>query len=724
MRGEGELEREIKFKFIQNDVDVNCWLGLGRGIHLGLGFSLGLLAVLSLLFVTPSFATDICLPQNIQCPSEAAYIVRKPVVKLVEIAKLFDVKLTDLATKNNIPTQTQPVTNTTLFVPISCCSVSGFRATMAIVPYTLTDIHTAYEITDTFFQGLSNVNWTKIVNPNLNMNKVSPTQVLNVPINCSCSNENVELFTYVVQDGEFMKDIATEYNTTVSAILHFNPSFPYANAVYPGVILFIPRNHFLLESPPPPSPFPPPSPPAPPSPPPPPPPYPPPLTYDALSPPPPPQSLNIAPAPLPSPVGPADDSARGVPLQGVYVALLVVGASIALGLLAFFLCWCFRKPKIIPHYGPKLSQSKLLRRPSALHRKLQEDFVQSIPWEDIEESTDHFNEGNQLGVGGYGTVYKGMSPSGQIWAVKRAKVVSQQSLELFQNEVDVVSKMSHRHLVRLLGFCDENNEQILVYEYMPNGTLRHHLRPKDTDLVGPLSFEQRVEMATGAAWGLHYLHSFAKPPIIHRDIKTDNILLDTNMQAKVADFGLFKHLGGDPGAMVSFEMAGTVGYIDPEYHLTLCITSKSDVYSFGIVLLELITGKPPIITDITAQEDEMSRIPLADWATPAICSGDHSKLADPRMRNEYPPEALLMMAEVAKMCVNPSGQDRPEMAEVARRLAEIQDAVLRTNPGRLIKKVVPTGSEIALVVLGSTSSTHSYDSRMGYEPMSQIVTGR
>lgn len=153
--------------------------------------------------------------------------------------------------------------------------------------------------------------------------------------------------------------------------------------------------------------------------------------------------------------------------------------------------------------------------------------MKAIGLEDIEEATNNFDPNTELGSGGYRTVYKGTTPSGQVWAVKRAKVVSKQSLTEFQNEVDVVSKMSHRHLVRLLGYCDEADEQILVYEYVAQGTPKEHLRPRDFSPTHRyLTFEERLEIAVGAAWGLHYLHNFAKSAIIHCDIKSDNILID------------------------------------------------------------------------------------------------------------------------------------------------------------------------------------------------------
>ncbi|CAI5506975.1 unnamed protein product [Closterium sp. Naga37s-1] len=303
--------------------------------------------------------------------------------------------------------------------------------------------------------------------------------------------------------------------------------------------------------------------------------------------------------------------------------------------------------------------------------KVQENFVKALALEDLVRATDNFASDNELGSGGYGTVYKGLAPGGTLWAVKRAKNANEEGIEDFQNEVDVISKMSHRNLVRLLGYCDEKGEQILVYEFVANGTLRQHIRPSNPT-KRPLTFEQRLEIAVGAAEGLKYLHSAAEPAIIHRDIKCDNILLDNDMMAKVADFGVFKKSGTNkPGDEMNTRVVGTPGYVDPEYYQTYKVTTKSDVYSFGVVLLELITGRPPIMEDPSV-ENESYMVTLSRWATPKIAAGKVESILDPRLTGAYPRQALNMLAAVTAMCVRRLGRDRPEMAEVATRLAEIK----------------------------------------------------
>ncbi|GLJ34401.1 hypothetical protein SUGI_0691600 [Cryptomeria japonica] len=213
---------------------------------------------------------------------------------------------------------------------------------------------------------------------------------------------------------------------------------------------------------------------------------------------------------------------------------------------------------------------------------------------EIKEATNNFSESNAIGSGGYGRVYKAMLPEGEMVAIKRAQQGSLQGGTEFKNEIELLSRVHHKNLVGLIGFCTEQGEQMLVYEYMPNGTLRENLNGESK-----LDWSKRLQIALDCAKGLNYLHELANPPIIHRDVKSNNILLDENLNAMVADFGLSK-LVADTGvnagskSHVSSQVKGTMGYLDPEYYITQQLSKKSDVYSYGIVLLELITGRLPI----------------------------------------------------------------------------------------------------------------------------------
>ncbi|XP_022730169.1 probable LRR receptor-like serine/threonine-protein kinase At1g06840 [Durio zibethinus] len=222
--------------------------------------------------------------------------------------------------------------------------------------------------------------------------------------------------------------------------------------------------------------------------------------------------------------------------------------------------------------------------------------VKSFTYSELAMATNNFNSSTQIGQGGYGKVFRGTLADGMVVAVKRAQEGSLQGEREFLTEIQLLSRLHHRNLVSLIGYCDEEGEQMLVYEFMSNGTLRDHLSGKSKE---PLSFATRLRIAFGSAKGILYLHTEADPPIFHRDIKSSNILLDSKFTAKVADFGLSRlapvpDVEGAAPAYVSTVVKGTLGYLDPEYFLTHKLTDKSDVYSLGVVFLELLTGMHPI----------------------------------------------------------------------------------------------------------------------------------
>ncbi|KAK3438489.1 hypothetical protein EUGRSUZ_C03105 [Eucalyptus grandis] len=261
---------------------------------------------------------------------------------------------------------------------------------------------------------------------------------------------------------------------------------------------------------------------------------------------------------------------------------------------------------------------------------------------DLKKATNNFNQDRILGRGGQGTVYKGMLTDGKIVAIKKSQAIDEGKVKQFINEVFILSQINHRNIVKLLGCCLETKVPLLVYEFIPNGTLYQYLHdPKEEYHV---SWDTRLRIATEIAGALFYLHSAASIPIYHRDIKSTNILLDEKYRAKVADFGTF-------------------GYLDPEYFQSSQFTDKSDVYSFGVVLVELLTGQKPI-SSLREQEGR-------SLATYFIISMEENRLfdiVDAQVLKEGKKEEIASFANLAKRCLNLNGRSRPTMKEVAMEL--------------------------------------------------------
>lgn len=307
------------------------------------------------------------------------------------------------------------------------------------------------------------------------------------------------------------------------------------------------------------------------------------------------------------------------------------------------------------------------------------DRAEEFSLAELAAATNDFAVENKIGAGSFGVVYKGKLWDGREVAIKRGEMGQKKLKKLqekesaFESELAFLSRLHHKHLVRLVGFCEERDERLLVYEYMKHGALYDHLHGKNnvqkTSSVLN-SWKMRIRIALDASRGIEYLHNYAVPPIIHRDIKSSNILLDSNWIARVSDFGLSLMGTESESENRQVKAAGTVGYIDPEYYGLNVLTAKSDVYGFGVVLLELLTGKCAIFKDVEGEEGEGVPVSLVDYTVPAIMAGELVKLLDPRVGppglNES--EAVELVAYTAMHCVNLEGKERPTISDIVANL--------------------------------------------------------
>ncbi|KAL2643262.1 hypothetical protein R1flu_010849 [Riccia fluitans] len=288
---------------------------------------------------------------------------------------------------------------------------------------------------------------------------------------------------------------------------------------------------------------------------------------------------------------------------------------------------------------------------------------------ELRSATNYFASRNILGEGGFGVVYKACLPGNQVVAVKKLKGASKEALQQAHNEVEILSEFRHPNLVKLLGCCLEQRDPLLVYEFIPNGNLMQHL---NGELGKTLTWDQRMGIALGTADAITHLHNCGRSPVYHRDVKSNNILLDLDLSARVADFGLSKFVVSTniAGTRITTAPQGTDGYLDPCYLQTYHLTDKSDVYSFGIVLLELVSAMK--VLDMSRAHGEKS---IASVAINRIKAGKFLPFVDPYLKKKEPSclDQARDVTDLALKCLSLNLEDRPEMRKVLHELQCIQD---------------------------------------------------
>ncbi|XP_075511064.1 putative receptor-like protein kinase At1g80640 isoform X3 [Primulina tabacum] len=342
---------------------------------------------------------------------------------------------------------------------------------------------------------------------------------------------------------------------------------------------------------------------------------------------------------------------------------LIVSSALLGGILLLVSCLWIYRSKHVKKCNSKSCQSSdvpkglpILDKFSLLKTSGKKGSTALIEYQILVAATNNFSEDNLLGEGGLGRVYEARFNNNLRAAVKEILIGGQEVEREFENEIELSSKLQHQNIVSLLGYCIHGEARFLVYEIMENGNLEFHLHGPSHQLT--LSWNVRMRIALDVARGLEYLHEHCNPPVIHRDIKSSNILLDSNFNAKLSDFGLA--ITGGSSNKANIKLSGTLGYVAPEYLLDGKLTDKSDVYAFGVVLLELLMGRKAVEKVAEAQCQS-----IVTWAMPQLT--DRSKLPnilDPAIRNTMDLKHLYQVAAIAVLCVQPEPSYRPLITDV------------------------------------------------------------
>ncbi|XP_024388364.1 chitin elicitor receptor kinase 1 [Physcomitrium patens] len=508
---------------------------------------------------------------------------------------------------------------TNIYLPFDCLCLNG--ELVHRFSYTVTTNDTAEKVVDVTYQKLTTVGAVRSASNSGDLSSIYSGQSLTIPVRCYCGDPNVDpkygLFsTYVVQADDQLTSLSTNFSVDADVISKFNSD---TRNLSPDSIIFIPS-----------------------------------------------KAANGSFPPFSGSSGGGSSRSN----VGIIVGVVVGGIVLAV-LLLFALIFGFkhfRRRKLAKE--PTMQQSGLLSSSSMAGSKPSRSGSTMLPvpksveftYEELAAATDNFSLAKKIGQGGFASVYYGVIRDQKL-AIKKMTL---QCTKEFLAELQVLTNVHHTNLVQLIGYCTTNS-LFLVYEYIENGTLDHHLRRRKSDDKPPLSWLQRVQICLDSARGLEYIHEHTKPTYIHRDIKSANILLDDNFRAKVADFGLAKLAEEGTGTGI----VGTFGYMPPEYALYGEVSPKLDVYAFGVVLFEIISGRVAISSALPSENDQQSPAQnresrtLTSFFEPVLNDPDGKtllpKCIDPALNGEYSLDAVWKMAQLARRCTHQSPDMRPTM---------------------------------------------------------------
>ncbi|ONK65446.1 uncharacterized protein A4U43_C07F37200 [Asparagus officinalis] len=391
------------------------------------------------------------------------------------------------------------------------------------------------------------------------------------------------------------------------------------------------------------------------------------------------------------------NNTKKVLLLSIMIPIVVIVVMLLITLCIYF--WKKRVTKLT------LSKHRANKPGITNMEDISNDDLRLLDLSTLKVATDNFSEANKLGEGGFGSVYKGMLPNGENIAVKRLSVTSRQGIQELKNELLLVAKLQHRNLVRLLGVCLEEGEKLLIYEYMPNGSLDNFLF--DPSKCKELNWERRFKIIRAIARGLLYLHEESRLKVIHRDLKSSNVLLDADMKPKISDFGLARLFGAAETHGITGRVVGTFGYMAPEYARRGRFSTKMDVYSYGILVLEIVTGR----RNITFRYDSEHGQDLLSYTWKHWRKGISSEIVDPSLGEDYSRNEVSRCIQIGLLCAQEAPADRPSMSSVFlmlnSSLMPLQDplppALLTTTESDLSSKLSSKQSYLASTGGSSTN---------------------